>query len=304
MNTRSKSPLVPLLVALIVVLCALVIYLIYNNSQNQEVITRQKDQIEADSATINEKIRELEELNLALNRAKMEVEELGEKSDSLQMKIIALNKLLDDVKKGNQRNIARLNAQIAEFKKLLEIKDVEIAQLREKNLSLSSRVDDLSKEKAMMDDSLTAMKSAKTELEKQVAIASMLKAENIKITALNKKDKELDKEEYKAKHIVKLKIVATLAENKVARKNEKQIMFRLIEPSGTVIFDKATGGGFFTTNEGKEIPYTDKKVIKYDNTKQTITFVYIKGTPYKSGVHKVELYAENYLIGEATFTVK
>jgi hypothetical protein len=304
MENSKKGPLVPILIAIIIALLAVIIYLLYSNMQRQETIIRQQDQIEADSATINEKVRQLEELNLALNRAKMEVEELGEKSDSLQAKIAILNKLIEDVKKGNQRNIAKLNSQIAEFKKLLEIKDAEIAQLREKNKNLTSKVDTLSKEKAIMNDSLSAIKSVKTELEKQVAIASILKAENIKITSLTKKDKELDKDEYKSKDIHKLKIVVTLAENKVARKNEKPILFRLIEPSGSVIFDKAMGGGFFVTNEGKEIPYTDKKIIKYDNSKQSVTFIYLKGSEYKSGIHKVEIYAEGYKIGEATFTVK
>ncbi len=300
---EKKSPTLPILIAIIIVLLGVIGYLLYTNSSKSETIAKQEDKIEADSATINAKVKELEELNLALTRAKMEMDELGKSNDTLNQQLAQLNEYIKQVKAGNAKQINNLSSKLAEYKKLLEVKDLEITSLRAKTDSLTTEVGTLNQQKTQMGDSIAALNTVKTELAQQVAIASILKAENIRVTAINKKDKELAKDEYKSKDIVKLKVMFNLGDNKVARKDNKQIHFRLIEPSGTVLYDAAAGGGFFNA-DGKDIPYTDKKSVKFDNSKQQVGFVYVKGSEYKSGNYTVEIYADGIKIGEAQFIVK
>ena len=303
MTEQKKSPTVSILIAIIVVLVGVIVYLLFTKSADNETIAKQQDTIESDSATINSKIKELEELNLALTRAKMEVDELGKNSDSLDQQLAQLKEYIKQVKAGNNKQIANLSSKLAEYKKLLEVKDQEIATLRAKADSLSTQVSTLNQEKSQMNDSINNLNSVKSDLAKQVAIASILKAENIHITAINKKDKELNKDEYKAKDVVKLKVTFNLGDNKVARKDNKQIVFRLTEPSGSVLYDAATGGGFFNV-DGKDVPYTDKKTVKFDNSRQQVGFVYVKGSEYKSGTYTVEIYGDGSKIGESQFIVK
>jgi cell division protein FtsB len=303
MAEQKKSPLVPILILVIVALIGVLAYLLYNKGEDTETISRQEEKIEADSLTINAQIKDLEELNLALTRAKMEMEELGSSNDTLNQQIAQLNEYIKQVKAGNSKQISNLNSKLAEYRKLLEVKDTEITSLRQKADSLSTEVSSLTREKHLMNDSLTALNTERGELAEKVAIASVLKAENIRITAINKKDKELDKDEYKAKDVVKLKVAFNLGDNKVARKDNKQIHFRLFEPGGSVLYDAATGGGFFSL-DGKEVPYTDKKSIKFDNSRQQVGFVFVKGGEYKPGTYKVEIYAEGHKIGENQFVVK
>ncbi len=303
MTEQKKSPTVPILIAIIVVLAGVIGYLLYTNSNKSDTIAQQGEKIESDSATINAKVKELEELNLALTRAKMEMDELGNSNDTLNQQLDQLNEYIKQVKAGNSKQINNLSSKLAEYKKILETKDQEIVFLRAKTDSLTSEVGNLSQKNLQMNDSIVALNTVKTELAQQVAIASVLKAENIRVTAINKKDKELAKDEYKAKDIVKLKVMFSIGDNKVARKDNKQIHFRLIEPSGSVLYDAAAGGGFFNA-EGKDLPYTDKKSIKFDNTKQVVGFVYVKGTEYRSGNYTVEIYGDGTKIGETEFTVK
>jgi len=89
----------------------------------------------------------------------------------------------------------------------------------------------------------------------------------------------------------------------VARKDTKQIIMRLIEPNGSVLYDAATGGGFFNV-DGKDLPYTDKRSVKFENSRQQVGFVYVKGGEFKTGKHKIELYGDGFKIGETSFTVK
>ena len=90
----------------------------------------------------------------------------------------------------------------------------------------------------------------------------------------------------------------------MAKKDTKELILRIIEPSGTVLFDLSSGGGSFTNAEGKTDFYTDKQNVMFDNSKQTITFLYSKGSEYEEGTYKVEVYAQGYLIGEGSFVVK
>ena len=111
------------------------------------------------------------------------------------------------------------------------------------------------------------------------------------------------KDGFKAKKVDKLKVVFNLADNKVAKKDSKQVMLRVIDPSGAVLFDNTTGGGTFTA-VGKEIPYTAMQEISFSNTKQKLTYNYVKGSAYVPGKYKIELYCESHMIGEGQFLVK
>ena len=303
MTEQKKSPLLPILIILIVIQTGIIIYLLLGKNSDAETIVKQQDKIEADSATINAKVKELEELNLALTRAKMEMDELGKSNDTLDQQLAQLNEYIKQVKAGNAKQVGNLTAKLSEYKKLLEVKDTEISTLRKVADSLNVAVANLNIEKSQMNDTIASLNTVKGELAKQVAIASILKAENIRVTAINKKDKELSKDEYKAKDITKLKVLFNFGDNKVARKDNKQIIFRLIEPSGSVLYDAATGGGFFNL-DGKDYPYTDKKSVKFDNSKQQVGFVYVKGSEYKSGTYKLEVYGDGTKIGDSQFIVK
>jgi hypothetical protein len=303
MTEQKKSPTVPILITIIVILIGVIGYLLFVKSADNDTIAKQENRIESDSATINAKVKELEELNLALSRAKMEMDEMGKSNDTLDQQLAQLKEYIKQVKAGNNKQIANLNAKLSEYKKLLEVKDQEIATLKVKTDSLTSEVGTLNKEKTDLNQNIASLNTTNSELAKQVAVASVMKAENITVTAINRKDKELDREEYKAKDVVKLKVTFNLGDNKVARKDNKQIYFRLIEPSGSVLYDAATGGGFFNV-DGKDVPYTDQKKIKFDNTKQQVGFVYLKGSAYTSGTYKVEVYEDGNKIGHSKFVVK
>lgn len=302
-NSPKKDNSKIILIGIIVLLLGVIGYLLYGNLEKADQIDIKTQQIETDTENLQAKTQELEELVLAYERIKMEREELGMDKDSLENQISSLKKYIADVKKGNAKAIKDLNNTIANLKADLDRKDSELVKLRYEKDSLITNIQTVSMQTVALNDSVNSLKTIKSSLEEQVAIASILKAENIKITVINSKNKELDKEEFKAKNINKLKVSFNLGENRVARKDKKNIVMRLIEPNGSALFDLATGGGFFMV-EGKEIPYTSKQNITFDNTKQNVTFIYLKGSPYKPGKYQIELYADGYKIGESSIQIK
>lgn len=300
-NKKDNSK--PIMLGIIVVLLGVIGYLLFNNTEKTEVIQVQAQKISTDSVTIYNKVSELEELQLAYHRIKMDRESMGLRNDSLNQQITQLNEYIAKVKRDKNANVGKLNSMIAKLKADLDAKDAELVALRAQNDTLKTNVAYLSKEKADLTDTIVNLTTKKTELEEKVAIASVLRAENVFASVINKKGKELTKEEYKAKLIDKLKVTFVLGENRVARKDKKNLMIKLVQPDGSTLFDLATGGGFFVI-DGKEVPYTAKKEIEFDNSKQQITFVYVKGSPFKAGKYNIEIFGDGHKIGETTLAVK
>ena len=109
---------------------------------------------------------------------------------------------------------------------------------------------------------------------------------------------------YKAKKIDKVKVSFRLAPNGLAQQNEKEIYMRILDPSGAVLSDMATGSGEFTY-AGEGMIYTAMQRINFDNSRQQVNFVYGRGNQrFNPGRHAIEIYSEGFRIGEGEFTVR
>ncbi|TAH24501.1 MAG: hypothetical protein EAZ07_09500 [Cytophagales bacterium] len=292
-----------ILIIVIVALLGVIAYLLMQNNKQTEVIKVKEEKIQVDSLAISAKVKELEDLQLAYERIKQDREAMGLSNDSLNAEITRLNDYMVKVRRGDQRKIKELDAMIAKMKADVDIKDQELAALRSENDTLKTNIVVLKKENLVMNDTISSLNQKKTELQEKVEIASILRAENIRLVVINRKGKEVDKEEFKSKLVDKVRVEFNLGDNRVARKDRKKIYFRLIQPDGSVLYDLATGGGFFNA-ESKEIPFTLKQELEFDNSKQRMTFVYVKGSPYKIGNHTIEIYHEGNKIGESSLIVK
>jgi cell division protein ZapB len=63
------------------------------------------------------------------------------------------------------------------------------------------------------------------------------------------------------------------------------------------------GSGTFIYN-GKEEFFTASQEILFDNTRQKLSYIYEKGSDYASGKYLVEIYCDDYRIGQGNFVVK
>jgi hypothetical protein len=303
-QTHKKDNSKVVLYIIIALLLGVVGYLLFQSKEKTEVIKAKDEKIQVDSVAIQAKVKELEDLQLAYERIKQDREAMGLSNDSLNAEIVKLNDYVKKVRSGDQRKIRELDAMIAKMKAEVDAKDEELASLRAENDTLKTNIVVLNKEKAVMTDTISSLNTKKTELQEKVEIASVLRADNIKITVINRKGKEVDKEEFKSKLVDKIRVEFNIGENRVARKDKKKLYFRLIQPDGSVLYDLATGGGFLNAADGKEVPYTLKQEVEFDNSKQKVTFVYVKGNPYKVGKHTIEIYQDGNKIGENFLIIK
>ncbi|MCR9063074.1 MAG: hypothetical protein NXI00_03855 [Cytophagales bacterium] len=280
---------------------------------------------------VDEKVIEVSEINRDLMLTSSKLDSISTQLDSRIAEVTALGGQVDELEalkaqleKDKRNLIYSKNVSLKEYQDkisgyelALKEKDSEIMKLREANMILTNENETLITQKteledqktqletkaATLTDSVYAINVKNAELNEKVSLASALKPMNYSISAINSRGKERDGGEFKSKRVDKIKIAFKLAENPLTKKENKTIYMRLLDPTGSVISDMATGSGTFKF-AGKETVYTAKQTIMFSNDGQTVDFIYDRGAQYESGDYTAELYSEGYRIGQTSFNIK
>ncbi len=306
----------PLLAALIIMtgLAGTAGYLYFDQkkiAQNEETIIAER--VEELSTT---RVK-LDSISTALDTKIAEVQRLGGNVDELMKVKADLEADRATLRKGQRLTAAQMTSygvKIKEYETFLAQRDTLIAQLqREKgelvvvNQTLNDENTGLKTQRQSLRDSVstvvTAVVTQNQELASKVTRAAALKAQNVKVLAINSRGKERDEDAFKAKRIDKLKFLYALLDNPLTKEEPKDIYIRLLDPDGAIVSDMANGSGTFTV-DGKETIYTVKQTIDYNKDGKNVELTYARGVRYKPGKYTVELYAEGYKIGKGEFAVR
>ncbi len=267
--------------------------------------TKKSEEILILSTENNELNKRLDSVTYQLDLRIQEIEKLGGDIKALEE---VKNQLVAERNSSRQRSaseINALNAKIISSNNLIEEKDREILELRAANQQLFSENQDLRTTQAEIEEEVAELNIQKESLQAKVTVASMLKAENISIAAVNSKGKERVEttKDFRNRFIERIKVSFNIADNKVAEKGPRNVYVQVLGPNSQPIFDVAKGSGTFMLNGGEQF-YTVKQNMIFDNSGQELTFYYEKGSDYISGEHVVKIYLDNYQIGSKSFTVK
>lgn len=305
---QDRKTLLWAALAVLLLLNLVLVYFIYHEKQENlakdEIITAKTEEV----LSIKTK---LDSISTELDIKIAEIQKLGGSVDSLVALKAQLERDKKELRNANTYSAANYNQKIKNYESVLSEKDGEIARLRQelgiatsKNEELSQKVTGLESEKQLLADSVTTYSVQNRELAEKVTLASALRAESVNVNAVSSKGKEREGGKYRAKRIDKLRVNFKLGENAVAKQNEKDIYLRILDPDGAVLSDMATGSGSFVYN-GKELIYSSKQTVSFNNTGQSVDIFYGRGgIPMKDGKYSIELYAEGFKIGEGDFTVK
>lgn len=293
---NNKAAIIIALMAIVIIIQGIKIYL--DTKEKQEVRT-QLTTTEEELATTMQRMTEIRtELDLKIE----EVRKLGGNVADLELARTEIENELRRNKRATGKEIKALKDRVEGYELLLKNKDEEIEKLKSVNKELVTENRSLKTQKNQLGDSINRLSQTKEDLASKVAIASQLKAENVKIAALNDRGRERESP-FKSRQVGKLKIEFNIAENSVAPIEGKKVMIRIIDENNQVLFDVSRGSGTFIFN-GKEEFYTASQEILFDNTKQRLTYIYDKGSEYASGSYTLEIYTDSYLMGTGEFVVK
>ncbi|WP_057937595.1 coiled-coil domain-containing protein [Algoriphagus resistens] len=267
--------------------------------------TKKSEEILLLSTENNDLNKRLDSVTYQLDLRIQEIEKLGGDVKALEE---VRDQLISERNTSRQRSsseIVALNEKIKGYNSMIVEKDQEILELRAMNQQLFTENQDLKTTQAEIEEEVAQLNIQKEDLQAKVNVASMLKAENIEIVAVNSRGKERVEttKDFKNRQIERIKVSFNLADNKVAEKGPRNIYVQVLAPNEQPIFDVAKGSGTFMM-DGAEQFYTVKQDVIFDNTEQELTFFYEKGSDYVSGTHQVKIFVDNYEVGSKTFTVK
>jgi cell division protein ZapB len=294
-NTRSA--IIIALLSIVIIIQAVKIY--FDNFQTIPQIKSEKASTEEELAST---MQRMEEIKVELDQKIAEIQKLGGDISELTQAKKEIEDELKRTKRANGKVIKELKDKVEGYELLLKTKDEEIERLKSVNKELLSENVTLKTEKNQLGDSINKLSQTKEELASKVAIASQLKAENFKIVAVNDRGKERESP-FKTRQVGKLKVEFSIAENNVAPIEGKKIMIRIVDDKNQVLFDVARGSGTFIYNNKEEF-YTAAQEILFDNTRQKLTYLYDKGSDYAAGTYTLEVYCDDYLMGNGQFVVK
>lgn len=170
--------------------------------------------------------------------------------------------------------------------------------------SLNTRNRELTAENIQVKEQLTTVETQNVELSRekdmlstQVQLAKVLSAKNIVATSLNKSNRENSK----INKVAKVKVCFTVRENAVAEAGNKDIYLRIIRPDEVVL---PSGNGETFEFNGEQVIFSAKRQLEYDKKDIDMCIFWDKNADLIAGNYTVVLYAENYEIGSATFTLK
>jgi len=298
---RSKNRNILIAVIGVLLLANVVTFFLYYQN-NQEMST----ELQSSKEELEETYNKLESMSNELNLKIEELQKLGEDVEELRLIRETLEQEKEQLQNQGQlaqKRYDQIRNRVEGYRELLLNKDKEIAELKELNEALYAENTELKEDQRELSKQMNQVKTSNEQLSEKVQVASRLEAENIKIEGVNSRGNAKERDRYRNNQIEKLQLSFNLAKNDVAPVEGKDIMVRIIDPSGKVIFDVAKGSGTFM-QDGKEVFFTQKQEILFDNTQQKLTFLYEKGSEYEEGRHTVEIYADDYVIGKANFEVR
>lgn len=295
-KSGSKKPIYFIVLAVLIVL--LVVKVILDQKEKSELteyyeteLILSQEKLDKISIELDQKIHDIDSLGGDITELLATKEELEKEKTQLQ-----------DTRQANRQLIGRLRRKTDGYQELLKEKDKEITRLAKVAEELMAENTDLKEDKNELSKSIVSLNEDNKELENKVSIASRLKAEGVHIYAVAKNGKEREGS-FKNRQLSELKVVFNIAKNDVAPLDGKEIIIRVIDQNGQVVFDINKGSGSFML-DGKETFYTASKEVLFDNSNQQLSFLYTKGSEYDIGVYKMEIFTDGYLMGAETFTVK
>lgn len=261
----------------------------------------------------------LDSISKSLDEKILEVQSLGGNVAELEAVKAQLENDKKKLKTDLSFSIQKYESKIKDYETFLASKDDDIRKLKEENGVLVTKNQTLETEKQQVIVENASLKTEKealsttltqtvddftaknNDLKRQVTLASAMKAINVQVTALSSKGKERDGGEYKARRIDQLKVSFIMPSNPVAAQNNKDIYVRVLDANGAVV---ENGNGGIVQVDGKEIGYSFKQSVPFENNDQRVDLVSGKGASYTKGKYSVELYSEGFKIGKGAFEVK
>lgn len=141
-----------------------------------------------------------------------------------------------------------------------------------------------------------AARETATELSSKIKRGAVIRARDISLRAVNRKDKEVSR----AKTADRLITTLVLAANDLAEPGERTVYVRIVSPDGYDLSETQNSNFEF---EGQRVPFTSSRRVDYQCEDLPVS-VYYNGTGLIAGQYTVHVYMDGHLIGSNVIILK
>ena len=286
---RTKN----IIIALLVLAVIIVGYLLTRSSGEVDNLTQEKDNL----------ITELEQMRSELKATTSDNDSM---STYITKETARLGALIDSIS-----NVSDVNE--AELKKMKG----RVGYLRSQNKKLMAQNDSINKayqaleiEKQQVEENLEEevvkneeLTTENRELNKNVAVGSMLQLSKLEASAYKLRSGGKEKETSSAGSADRIKACYTVAKNLIASNGERVVYMRVTTPDLKVVAAQGEADNSFSFN-GQKLLYSAKQVLYYDNDIIESCVNLDKESDFVAGEYSVELYTEGYKLGETKVVLK
>lgn len=297
-DLNNKKLILGLIAGLSVALIAIVIiFIVQSTSQSRQIeqleVERERMELEYEYADLAEQYALYEGQKMILKN-----DSLIEKLEAEQIKVQRLYEELKSEKATSAKRIAELRAELETLKGIMRVYVAQIDSLNQENKTLRAENRQVRRKYEAITARAEELQSQRDSLSEKVTIASKLDAVNVQVTPLRKNGKEAKR----IKQIDKLEITFSIAKNVTAPTGEIMMYARLRKPDGDILIKSETDVFPF---EDSEIPFSCAKMIEYAGEEISEVAMYWDVDEYLfPGDYEIEIFADNYVIGRGSFTLK
>ena len=134
------------------------------------------------------------------------------------------------------------------------------------------------------------------ELDNKVKVGSVLRARDIRLSALNDRSKPVSR----VKNAARLRVDFVLAANELATPGNKAVYVRITSPDGYVLTTEAMPTFEF---EGERLSYSAMREVDYQNQDLEVG-IYYNSTGFAAGAYTVQLFCDGRLIGTSQIAMR
>lgn len=294
----SKKVIVIIVISILLGVNALLLWQFFDKKTHLEQVSRELDTTMAEKESLSAELQRVKTEYEKLNQENAGLQnQLSAKDEEIRLKIAQIQKLINS---GDATQLKKAKEELSALKALNQSYVLQIDSLKTVNKLLSDENVSLNQNLSTVTTKVNSLTQENNVLANKVAIASVLKTENLKATGVRYKNNGKETESTKAKSTDRIKTCFTIQENLVVEKGPKDIFVRVLSPDGAVM---STSSETFIYN-GQATLYTTKESIMYENRNTELCVYWEKGNTYNPGKYTIELYCEGNQIGVANLELK
>lgn len=285
-SIRGYRIVIIILSVILVALSAL-----YFSIHRQQMLDNQLLQVERDSIQndLGRLMTDFDNLRITNDTISASLSFERERADSLMGRLKKERSWSLAKIKQYEKEVGTLRTIMRGYIKQIDSLNTLNKQLIEENVSFRKEISsanlraDMAEEKA-------------AELNNKVRAGSVIRARDIRLTALNDRSKPVSR----IKNTSRLRVDFVLSANDLASPGEKTVYVRITSPDGYLLTTDATPAFEF---EGERMPYSAMRSVDYQNQDLEVG-IYFNSSGFTPGTYRIQLYCEGRAIGSAEVMMK